>query len=268
MINLKSLLSEDLRKISIQMATDEKMFGPVYHGTKQENIPHINKDGFKVIKGLYGSSGMANGYVSQPYYEGIPAPIHHLGFGVYFTTVKSIAKKFAGDTTKGMQTFFLDVPKIEEINFAAPKNMMKWWIKHGYDPELAKQGEGGRTQATVKLTDTLKSEFDAVWFKGKGLHRLLDGEQICVYDPSNIYVFDKSLIKPGEIGSKVVTKVDIDPYNRGTNIIPKGTNGIIYKKTIPTEQQTWAKESNFVYTIKLKVGGYLYNITDDKIELK
>jgi len=266
MISLKSLITEDIKKISLQQALDNKFFGPVYHGTSQENLGKIDKEGFKIIKGLYGTSGMAQGYRSSPYYDNIPPPIHHLGFGIYFTTVKSIAKQFAGDTTKNMRVYFLDVPVVESINFGAPRTMMQWWIENGYDPKLAVQGECGRYHATVKLTEHLKEKYDAVWFKGKGIHRLLDGDQICVYNPDNVYVMDKSLIKPGEVGSKVTAKIDIDPYNNGIIQVPKGTVGIITNKKIPNEYQKWAEGSNYIYNVKFKQGGHQYNLLDKHIE--
>jgi hypothetical protein len=267
MIKMKSLLSEDLKRISLQDALDRKLFGPVYHGTSQDNLGKIDREGFRIVTGLYGTAGMTQGYQpGTPYQGDIPAPIHHLGFGVYFTTVKAIAKRFAGGTAKGMKAYFLDAPRMGEINFGATHTMMKWWIKNGYDPELAKQGEGGRYYATLKLTEELKSKHDAVWFKGKGIHRLLDGDQVCVYDPNNIYVMDKSLIKAGEIGSKVVAKFDLDPYGRGEIVVPKGTIGIINDKEIPNELQKWAEGSTYVYKVKFIKGGNQYNLTDKQIE--
>jgi hypothetical protein len=50
-----------------------------------------------------------------------------------------------------------------------------------------------RVKATIKMTENLKQKYDAVWFKGKGIRRLLDGDQICVYNPDKIYLFDQSL---------------------------------------------------------------------------
>ena len=266
-MNLKSLIAEDLKRISLQNAKDRKLFGPVYHGTSQENLDKIGREGFKIVKGFYGSSGMKNGYAGEPYGgTGIPAPIHHLGFGVYFTTVLSIAKQFAGGTTKGIKPYFLDIPKLEIINFGSPGNMMNWWIKNGYNTELAKQNQNGRYNATLKLTDELKSKFDAVWFKGKGMTRLLDGDQICVYNPDNIYLMDKTLIQPGEIGSKVVAKIDIDPYKRGEIQVPKGTVGILTYKELAQPEQKWVEGSKYIYRVKFKIGGDVYNLTDNDIE--
>lgn len=252
MIKLKPLLSEDLKRLSLQQVIDGGFFGPVYHGTSQENLAKIGQEGFKITKGLYGTAGMTQGYQPGKTYgnTGIPAPIHHLGFGSYFTTVKTIAKKFAGGTTKGMKPYYLDIPRKEVINFGSENNMMKWWIKNGYDPELAKQGEGGRYQATLKMTEELSSKYDGVWFKGESIRRLLDGNQVVVFDTNNIYLMDKTLIKPWEIGSRVVSKNDIDPYGRGTNIIPKNTVGMITEKRKSNEMQTWAAGSDYIYNVK------------------
>jgi hypothetical protein len=83
--------------------------------------------------------------------------------------------------------------------------MMNWWIKNGYDTQLAKRD---RVAATRKMTEHLKSQWDAVWYKGQGLRKLLDGDQICVYDTNRIYEVDPKMSQPGEIGSKVRRKSD------------------------------------------------------------
>ena len=268
MINLKSLLTEaKVPMISLQQAIDAKLFGPVYHGTSQENLSKIGDEGFKVVKGMYGSSGMSNGYQSNGGYglASVPPPIHHLGFGVYFTTVKAIAKKFAGGTVRGMRVYYLKAPRIEEINFGSPNTMMKWWMKNGYDPELAQKGEGGRYAATVKLTEELSSKWDVVWYKGKGMYRLLDGDQVVAFDPSIVYEIDLSLSKGLDVGAKVTMKNDFqrvayDGHLIGTRI-PAGTRGIITKKTSIAQlkkdfPEFWAKDANeFILMVKFKVGG-------------
>jgi hypothetical protein len=43
------------------------------------------------------------------------------------------------------------------------------------------------------MTDRLKAKYDAVWFKGKGMFKLLDGDQICVYNPNLIFKYNKDL---------------------------------------------------------------------------
>ena len=52
MIKLKPLLSEDLKRLSLQQVIDGGFFGPVYHGTSQENLAKIGQEGFKITKGL------------------------------------------------------------------------------------------------------------------------------------------------------------------------------------------------------------------------
>jgi len=187
--------------ISQQEAIDRGMFGPVYHGTTEERLSSIAEEGFKVFVGEASSGAIQHGYPVSGYHGSIPAPIHHLGFGVYFTTVKNIAKRFG----QSPYMYYLDVPQLETINFGSTNTMMKWWIKNGYDPELAKID---RVAATQQLTERLSTIYDAVWFKGKGIRRLLDGDQICVYDPSRIYRIDNTLAKPFDVGSKVRRKSD------------------------------------------------------------
>lgn len=237
MINLKSLICEaKVPAISLQQALDEKLFGPVYHGTNEENRSKIDAEGFKVIVGLYGTNGMSQGYGNDPYgFTGAPPPIHHLGFGVYFTTSRAIAKKFAGGTSKGMRTYFLGIPNYEEINWGSARTMMKWWIQNGFDPELAKKSEGGRYMATAKMTENLKSKWDGVWYKGKGVYRLLDGDQVCVYEPEGkVFEIDLSLSKGFDVGSKVRAAKDIQftdwEGNAYGSIVPMGTLGIIKSK--------------------------------------
>lgn len=277
MIFLKTLITEEkVIKISLDDAISKKMFGPIYHGTTPENRSRIENDGFKIFQGDAQSGNVSNGYQISNYYAGIPAPVHHLGFGVYFTTVKNIAKKFNGGSVSGLKIYYADVPRLETINFAAPSTMMKWWLKNGYNyntknPENVFGNEktnlsaikAERLRATVNLTNELKSKFDAVWFKGKTLYSTLDGDQICIYNTSNIYEIDMSLAKPMGIGSRVILKVGINEFGKN---IPIGTRGIILKKQIPSEFQTWAKDSDFIYTIKFEKGGTQYNILRSWIE--
>lgn len=273
-MKLKSLICEErVPKISLQQAKDAGLFGPVYHGTNQDNIEKIGQEGFKLVIAPYGASGMSNGYQHQAYgFSGPPPPIHHLGFGIYFTTVLSIAKKYNGGTTRGLRVYFLKIPKHETINFGATNTMMKWWIKNGYDPELAKQGEEGRYNATIKLTNELKSKWDAVWFKGKGLHTLLDGDQVCVFEPEGkIFEIDLTLSKGFDVGAKVKAKKDIvhlnvngQPYGPH---ITAGTVGIIksrreidpyWKEKYKEYPNNWLNEvDKYVLNVKWKIGGQL-----------
>lgn len=267
-----------MNTISLQDAQDKKFFGPVYHGTTEERQENIGNEGFKVYIGDAGSGDVSHGYEgTTPYHEGIPAPVHHLGYGIYFTTAKSIAKTFAGGTTRGMKTYYLDVPRLETINFGAPKNMMKWWIANGYDPELATgwtgfkslnqgfTGGGGkkdRIAATEKLTENLKSKWDAVWFKGKGMYRLLDGDQIVVFDPNRIYQVDPALAKPGDVGSKVVRKAD---GMKGTITKRENIEGILEQYPAAA---SWVKPgAKFRYSVRWTKGGTDYNTQDVDIDL-
>jgi hypothetical protein len=284
MIRLAPMLTEaKVKKLSPQEVADKKLFGPVFHGTSEDARKEIEGGGFKIFYGHERSGNVTHGYEASDYWGGIPAPIHHLGFGIYFTTSKTIAKSFNHGTTRGLKVYFLDVPRLETINFGAPRTMMKWWLENGYDYDRSPLTTYGnpqtnlnsireeRYQATLHLTDGLKKKHDAVWFKGKGMYRLLDGDQVCVYDPNNIYEMDIKMAKKGEVGSKVVATIDIDRYNRGTVDIPKGTRGLILKKEDTKDWltrypgATWAHNTPFFYTIKWDKGGTMQQILDNWI---
>src|SRR6185437_6791681 len=100
--------------ISPQQAKDDNMFGPMYQGTTGD-LAEIIKQGFDPKKSIpigIGRSmfsgrpvGTSNGYQFAPYLGwSIAPPIHHLGFGSYFTTVKAYAKQFSGGSMKGQRT--------------------------------------------------------------------------------------------------------------------------------------------------------------------
>lgn len=109
----------------------------------------------------------------------------------------------------------------------------------------------------------LSSKYDAVWFKGKGIRRLLDGDQICVFNVNNIFEIDHSLSQPMEIGSKVRRKSD-------------GMIGRILKKEDikgwPTGIRNLHKwltpETKMLYTIVWNKGGTQRNIPDYQLEPK
>lgn len=232
---MKIYISESsvpLKVISRQEAEDRKLFGPVYHGSPRMDT--ILEHGFDLkhvvpvspirtrlasVIDLLGDykdlspTGPSHGYPFSEYYPGcgVPPPIHHLGFGIYFTTVKAIGKKFNNNSVKNLKEFYLDVPKVEEINFGASHRMMSWWKSHGYDINptiLAARDHNAWVKATGKLTQTLRNMFDAVWFKGKGMYKLLDGDQIVVFDPKKIYLVDSSLSTGLELGATVVHNQD------------------------------------------------------------
>ena len=108
--------------------------------------------------------------------------------------------------------------------------MMKWWLKNGYPPELAKTD---RVAATKVLTESLKSRFDAIYHKGGGFKTIDMGPQVVVFDTSRIYMVDPKLAKPGDIGCKV--------RNKSTGTI--GT--LSHKRTIPQDiaDQYWGGET-------------------------
>lgn len=209
--NDMSLLEASIAKVSPQQALDQHMFGPIYHGTN--NIDAILSNGFSVEMSRphridYSNKpvGTSNGYPLEAYALGISAPIHHLGFAAYLTTVKAYGKKYNGGSIKGLKTFYLNSRNVEEINFGAPNTMMKWWIANGYN--MTAEATRNRdfdawVKATDNMTKTLMARCDAVWFKGKGIRRLLDGDQIAVYRPELIVMMDGSMASGMEVGSKV-----------------------------------------------------------------
>jgi hypothetical protein len=204
----RSLLLEgdSLPRISKQEAVDRGMFGPVYHGTTEDSRQSFLKKGFEIYVGQAGEGPTRHGFQSGLWGGGNPIwPVHFLGYGIYFTTVKSIAKKFDAGSRTLKYEFYLDVPRMEVINFASPKKMMDWWVRQGFDPELAKTDQ---VEATKKMTEALKQKYDAVWFKGKGLYHLMDGDQVCVFDTSRIYLADPSLSTGTDAGAMVRRKFD------------------------------------------------------------
>jgi hypothetical protein len=242
--------------ISQQEAIDHDFFGPVYHGTTEEALSSIGEEGFKVFVGGAHEGPVRHGFDSRDWWGGISAPVHFLGYGVYFTTLKSLGKSYG--VVKSM--YYLDVPNLETINFGAAGTMMKWWLGHGYPPEVAKVD---RVAATQLMTEHLAAEFDAVWFKGKGLRRLLDGDQVCVYDPSRIYRVEQSLAPPFGVGSKVKRKSD-------------GMIGVVLKseplldivEQYPGAQ--WARDAMIAGAerrlwVRWRKGGTEYNLVDSDV---
>lgn len=201
--------------ISPEQAKEMKLFGPVWHGTTEENRSKINQSGFQIFVGGARSGNVTHGYQIDGYGNtNIPPPVHHLGFGIYFTTNRNQAKQYNWGTTKGLQDFYLYTPRLETINWGSTNTMMKWWREHGYDmPPLSElaghtetQIETIRVEATKKLTDVLRSQFDAVWYKGKGIKTLLDGDQICIYDTKNIFQIDNNLSQGYDSGEGIIVR--------------------------------------------------------------
>jgi hypothetical protein len=288
-IKLRPLITEaKVPVISLQQAVDAELFGPVYHGAREEKLSKIEDEGFKVFVGMQGKGDVSHGYDFEDYHGGIPAPIHHLGFGVYFTTVKSIAVKFSYGKTKGIKPYFLKVPRLETINHGSPRTMMEWWRENGYDfkPTYDTQDDKyksyffgreellnvnhERLRATINMTNVLKSKWDAVYYKGKGIYRLLDDNQICVYEPEGkIFGIDLTLSKGLDVGAKVKARKDLVHKNQNGEVtetsIPAGTTGIIKSKREPDpemkaawkEKYPWywaASVDKYILTVKWKRG--------------
>ena len=90
-----------LNTISYQEAIDKKLFGPVYHGTTQDRWDKIHDSGFKVFIGqspTYIEGDIRHGYGNNLYHNtGKLPPIHHLGYGIYFTKNKTTANRSQND---------------------------------------------------------------------------------------------------------------------------------------------------------------------------
>lgn len=209
-------LFNEVTQVGFQEIKAKNLFGPVYHGTTETNMADILKSGFRYEVGDARTGNTSHGYEIDDYAQGIPAPVHHLGYGVYFTQNESIAKQYQGSGKK-LTAFYLDIiPKMIEINFASPNTMMKWWQTNCYDmPSLQSLRDKSkieiaqmRIESTKKLTECLKTKYDAVLFKGKGFRSLLDGNQICVFDPSRIYMFNPQLNSENDfmLGDRVKLK--------------------------------------------------------------
>lgn len=283
-----------LNYISPQESKDQDMFGPIYHGTTEEARNKISEEGYSIQ-----IDDRRNGYETSDYYGGIPAPIHHLGYGVYFTTSKNIAKMYNENSTKGLNEIYLNSQNILTINFGASSTMMKWWQQNGYDMKPLSyykdhdiknwryEVEKNRIQSTHNLTNNLSSQYDAVWYKGKGMFRLLDGDQICVYKPELLYAIDYSLSQEGEIGSKVefnpnfdwnsiidesVPEENIQPYieyskkNNFKGFGPAGGGNIwgviLNKRNIPPG---FHNGREYCYEVKWNKGGRSLNLYEDMI---
>ena len=244
-----------VQRLSLQDALDRKMFGPVYHGTSSDSRQQIDQEGFKIFEGEARSGQISHGYENTGYgYGSCPPPVHHLGYGIYFTTSKKIATDFNYGTARGIKTYYLEVPRLGTINFGSTNTMMKWWVQNGYNCELAKTD---RVAATQALTQNLKSQYDAVWFKGKGLYRLLDGDQICVFDTARIYEIDKNLSQPGQSGAKVQRKSD---GMKGVILDKKSAEGILQQ--YPGASSWLNPETKWIMTVKWNKGGTKYNVQD------
>lgn len=179
---------------------------PVYHGSTQENLRIIYDVGFKDWS-RENIHERRNGFSESSRWDGpsVP-PVHFLGMGTYFTESKGFAKLFSGGSAKNLKKFAIQVDRdrLCTINFASERTMMKWWRSYGYDPEAE-----GQVDATWTMTDNLKREFDAVYYKGTGFSRGFgDRNQICVFDNRRVYLIDDSQASGFELGAKVRRKGD------------------------------------------------------------
>jgi hypothetical protein len=258
--------------ISLSEALGRQMFGPLYHGTDEAGRSSIDESGFTIVdpedpKRKHGYEA-AGSYLSR---TGTPPPIHHLGIGAYLTTKKPIAKDFAGGTTKGMKTYYVDAPDMVTINFGSENTMMKWWKQNGYDfDRLAASGmdvQKARIEATRHLTAEL-SKHGAVWYKGKGMYKLLDGDQVCIYDPSLIYEIDRKASSGKlEPGAKVKRKSD-----GMTGEILSVNNNVDRIRSVldsrePGKLHPWLKpDAKSILTVKWKKGGTDYNVQDVDVD--
>ena len=198
-----------LQRVSPAQIQQMKLIGPFYHGTTETNFSSIMDEGFTFAEEEAHTGTTRHGFPNVNFgYTDCPVPVHFLGYGTYFTSVKSLARDYDARRSKSevfKYQFYINAPRLLKINFAASNSMVKWWIKHGYNPEIAKIDRVGATQ---DLTRNLKKDYDAVFFTSAGIHgaRMLDGNQICVYDPVNIFLLDQDLALPFEEGSHVVSK--------------------------------------------------------------
>lgn len=300
-MKLHELLSENVKTISLQVVKDQKLFGPVYHGTTEEGRKSIEQHGFKVVKDIDDrSEDRVHGYETSDYALGAPAPIHHLGWGVYFTTVKAIAMRFnwaGGPSTKGLTQYYLNIPRMTTINFASQRTMMKWWIENGYDfdwrnvpgeknfanPAVMKE----RVRATNHMTEQLKSQYDAVWFKGKTLYKALDGDQVCIYEPEGkIFKVDPKLSKGLEVGAQVRIKDGAieaylksyeERFAREITTKKEGNTVIFYNQNgAPFHKQPYGVKGIIInvrqapkgkyYDIKWSKGGTVFNYVESELE--
>jgi hypothetical protein len=271
-----------LPRVSPQQARDAQLFGPVYHGTSR--IEDIRQHGFRFERGgLPGQGETTNGLVGDGEYAlGYYPPVHWLGYGVYFTTSKTTAQRYAqGRGGQQLGPYWLDVPRLLTINWGAPRTMMQWWLSVGFDGPLANHGPRGRVAATEAMTDYLAARYDGVWFKGQGLHRLLDGDQICVYDPARIYVEDRDLAGAFEIGAKVLANdpdwgenghweypAGGDRYYVGHQryvSVPPGTRGTVRDRRPVHEGMTWAGDAPYVLVVKWEPRGNDNNVPSNRV---
>jgi len=250
----------------VSRAEARNMFGPVFHGTTEMNRQLIKNQGFQFFKTPPRQGNVSHGFKLQAWQEGAPPPIHFLGYGVYFSVSKTQASLYnrrkdgrAGSTV-GLTPYYINAPRLKEMNLASPRKMMDWWRENGYDmPSLEslhnlQPSEINQMwiEATDSMTKVLRSQWDAVHFVGKGFGTLLDGNQICVYNPENICVIDETSEPELDAGNGVFIKI-------GDRIQVKGTKatGIITSMRVEERDDLWPKmriHSNYYLTLNQPKG--------------
>lgn len=224
-----------------------------YHGTTPDLASDIIERGFIWNIEEAGQSATRHGYENFYYGQtGCKSPVHHLGFGIYLTSSRTNAKRF-GD--KVLQFKILKTAKIITLNKGSPNTMAAWWQEWGYDCELSKKD---RVQATKIMTDKISAQYQAAYFLGKGLYRrLLDGNQICIYDPSILRQINSKLAKSREIGSKVIKIKEIS-----SSKIPIGSKGTLleYRPIDEEMSQKYHFNEPAFLTVKWEKGGTEMNV--------
>jgi hypothetical protein len=212
-----TLTEAPLRTISKQAALDRGFYGPLYHGTTDENRATIAQQGFKVsnVDDVANRNGFGGKFNAG--YPGIP-PVHLLGYGVYFTTVKAVAKQYNQNSMRGIIEYYIDAPRMGEIGFQSPNTIWKWWVQNGYnfDPKIAalkdnpanmyagnRQVMQEQLRATQNMTRTLAAQFDAIHLKKSLYRRGVDDEQVVVFDPNRIYQIDAKMAGGWDVGAVV-----------------------------------------------------------------
>jgi hypothetical protein len=194
---VKKTISETFFQ-KVPLENTSSMFGPLYHGTTELDMESILDHGFSVIEGEIRTDkkhGLRNN-IEEVDGKKFRLPCDFLGFGVYMTKSKTNSNRYGKNFNK---RFYLDTDKILKINFASFNRIAKWWIENGYDPELSMKD---RVEATRKMTSRLSSKYDAVWFSGKGYGRLLDGDQVVIFNKDVIRIVEEDVVK-----RKDVTKI-------------------------------------------------------------
>ena len=253
----------------VSRAEAREMVGPVYHGTTADARELIKHQGFTFFKALPRQGKVNHGFEHplRKNYQNTdsPPPIHFLGFGVYFSTTKGQAAKFnepnrkglvLKPTVRGLTAYYLNVPRLEKINFMSPTKKMKWWKSNGFnmpsfhilEPHYTKEEiDELWLKETDKLTKNLSSKYDAVYYLGKGFGDSLDPNQICVYNPESICVIDETSEPELDAGNGVFVKI-------GDRIQVKGTKatGIITSMHVAEKDPLWPKmriHSNYFLTL-------------------